>query len=94
MYLYSLPGLVLSDIHDSLIHSVRYNDVDIMLPQRKLRWCIPVHYGYDRALRVPPCVHDPNVGWGLLVDQPSVDHRLKFFLPLIGDWHILISPQD
>jgi len=38
-----------------------------------LRCRILVRDCRDCALRVPPCVHDPNVGRGLLVEQRSVD---------------------
>ena len=73
MDLQPFPGLVLFDIHDSSVDSPRCRDDDVAVLHSHLRCCILVRDCRDRALRIPPCVHDPDVGRGLLVEERSVD---------------------
>jgi len=92
MDLQPFPTLILFDVNDPFVNCPPCCDYDIAVRQRHLCGCILVRdYSY-RAIGIPSCVDDPNVGQSLLVEKRSVDCCHDFLVHLIGEWYAVVSP--
>jgi len=94
MDLQCFPRLILFDVDYSCADSPRCGDDDVTVLQGHLCCRVLVRDCGDRALSIPSCVHDPNVGRSLLVEECPVDRWRDLLIHLIGEWLFLVCPLD